>query len=588
MSLQDLPAELVTEVIAHLPTATAVCNLARVNRVTYDLVEKDGWKAFLANRFPSIPVRDDPRIGALTLTTLSRSWDRRALLARYLEPSFVFSFPSRTLRETWTKAQGQTMGFQPVVDSHEDPQANAWNGRREMLAWSAGAEILLRRRFVWGRRLSTPQDERWFSYKPVGAREGVDDVTALRLLTDSYRKRNAVGEQTQQFIYGTAGGALNYVTFDHPLSKANGGSYSARSFETDGRSVRSADISPRQDYLVSALGEKGNLAFYRIPNTRQLNESLNPICERIVTPEGVTTRVWSTRFLSSSKLGIGLGPSKSPVQVYDISPTGISENPIRKFAVDGDSWPYTDKVGAAVQPLKSKSASVYPIEPLSHWSRGGQSPGDVFLSGGYDGVIRLHDMRSPASHESRYFDPTDDGAIYSLVASGRERLAAGTARHSMVKFFDLRVSGGRNYWYDETEPPDDKLGWNLFLTDQTRQQSELRIHQGGNRNQRRLRHRAHHRESPVYSISSPSPSSSTIYAGIENDVIQIDTIDAEHSREAYTRDRNVLNLAMYDPTYDGGIPLKIQRPLVPKDDAPSTFGLDDLWADNRSMSTWSW
>jgi len=245
----------------------------------------------------------------------------------------------------------------------------------------------------------------------------------------------------------------------------------------------------------------------------------------------------------------------------------LSRDPVRKFGIDGSAGAYDDQVEPP-QSTKEKTSSVYPVIALPWSATAGHAPGDIFLSGGYDGTIRVHDMRSPSGYVSNYFDPTDDGAIYSLQTLGRERLAAGSSRHSMIKFFDLRVSGGRAYHYMDVESSTaprpalanakyeaDQVGWNLFLNPRNHTQQTSSRWQ-----------RARATESPVYSLSSPSPTSPALFAGVENNIVELDFVSMldKHPDPIYARGlvrdprgninvarswnpkSDVLNFAMYE------------------------------------------
>jgi WD40 repeat protein len=585
MSLKDLPPELLTEVISHLPNAKGVSSLSRVNNGVHNVVEKEGWKAFVKARFPSMLAEGHWKEAAQSLTSLSRAWDRKALQARFLNPQTVYSLPQSELKgTTWHKPRGQTMGFQPVLDSYElTPDDSSYQAFAEVLAFSAGAGIILRTRFSdkpHRKQLQGPFDT-CFHFRHQDAREGVDDITALKLLTGPYRKRNLVSPSTQQMIYGSASGQLSLSCLD---LECTGGDFNIN-FETDGRAVRSADVSPDQTLLMSVLGEKGSLALYQIPDgiPQSEVERLSPMSERIIIPDGVAIRTWSTRFLCRNKVAVGLGPCTKPVQVYEITPSGLTFDPIHKFGVDGTPWECDDRV--QVSQLESatrpKSSSIYPIIPLLPPSAAGNGQGEVFLSGGFDGMIRLHDTRSPSAYESCYFDPTDDGAIYSLLTLGRERLLAGTSRHSMIKFFDLRVSGGRAYWYDDDARPrrlrDDKLGWNLYLSDRP---SAGPVSRGG-RPRRGWGNSYRTRESPVYSLCAPSPASQSVYAGIENEVVQMDILESDDVPYHASHKHKWLNLAMYEQSPGGSIPLRVQRPFSAAQDGRSPAGYDSRWIDSR-------
>jgi len=137
-------------------------------------------------------------------------------------------------------------------------------------------------------------------------------------------------------------------------------------------------------------------------------------------------------------------------------------------------------------------------------------------------------MRSNKDFECTYFDNTFDMPIYSLGILGRERLVAGRARHNLLTFWDLRVAGGRNYHYQSLDSPvslpqgselnsnksasEIRSEWALYLTPRNTDKGALRL--------------GRVRESPVYSISSPSPSSPFVYGGVENMVLELNFTSA--------------------------------------------------------------
>lgn len=229
-------------------------------------------------------------------------------------------------------------------------------------------------------------------------------------------------------------------------------------------------------------------------------------------------------------------------------------------------------------------------------------------------------MRSPHGHVGSYWDPIDDSAIYSLQTIGRERLAAGSAQNCAVKFFDLRVSGGRAYHYLDVQQgglkfkghPNPSLrhaetklaerrGWNLFLSPRTGSshfQNQLRLGRGRNAAARELRRLA---ESPIYSLCNPSPSSPTLFAGLENFIAQVDITcmtdkhpDPLFSNDivrysnsgdidpiaTWDRDGDVVDLAMYEHSLKGGIDLKVQVKLGDRGNQEGVVnGLDERWRE---------
>ncbi|KAF2104067.1 hypothetical protein NA57DRAFT_50912 [Rhizodiscina lignyota] len=634
--LADLPFELLSQIALHLPTAQSFYYLSLTCRRLCQFVAEDGWRTFAQHRFPSIPTAPHWKEASHALSTLSRNWDRRALAARYIHPDgLILRLPEGQRAQKWQKPQGQSMGFQPVIDAYEEWASDRWASRREVLTFSAGAELLFR---IKDRGLEAapgftphnadhrhPDSERyparvhWVVYKPPEARQGLDDVTCLRLLRslDSVRL-NTAAESYEKLIFGTAKGDLKLVSISLLEDAGNGSDVTNATFATNQRPVRSMDLIPDGSRLATCLSDS-TLALYPVP-TENENQRITPSSEVDVLggrTAGPPKRLWSTRWLSSDRLAVGLGPCDKPLHVYQVTESGLDAEPIRKFGIDGTEWGCDDRIDLRPEAAK-RISSVYPIVTLPATSEAGHAAGNVFLTGCYDGIIRLHDLRSPHAHVSSYWDPIDDSAIYSLQAFGRERLAAGSAQSCAVKFFDLRVSGGRAYHYldirqaksksSSTLPRNDSFnrhgpdrrGWNLFLAPrpgnvENSRGSRRHPYNAGRREAQRAA------ESPIYSLCSPAPYSPSLFAGIENNIVQIDftsTTDkhpdpllsselSEHRKSGHvdqpTWDSGgrVVNLAMYEHTLTGGIDLKVQvSPSEAANRRGMLEGYDDRWRES--------
>jgi hypothetical protein len=264
--------------------------------------------------------------------------------------------------------------------------------------------------------------------------------------------------------------------------------------------------------------------------------------------------------------------------------------------------------------------------PVPSTAQGASEAGHTFLSGGYDGIIRLHDMRSPSGFEQIFWDPTNDSPIYSLAAQSLERIVAGVALHSMIKVFDLRFSGSHSYHTipvpnRKTTPkvkatsqdsatnvivneiknqvPVKSGGWNLYLN------PRIPPPRMAYRNDY-LRMRE---DSPVYSLSIPSSTSQNLYAGLEGTVQSLtfhgiaDTHPdpmLSHSlvrhnnneidvHTSYNSDHGALNLGMYEQgTEEGvGMQLLVQDGVTlsavekRRRDGAMAKGLDERWIDLR-------
>ena len=134
-SLTDLPLELLDYITTFLPTASDLANLGRTNRNLRTFVEKDAWQTFMKRRFHSTcsPTIKSYKTATRTLTSLSRAWDRRAIVLRYIEPhGDITAYPGGKKVERWKRPKGQTIGFTPHLDVFEEDSSS---GKRETLAY---------------------------------------------------------------------------------------------------------------------------------------------------------------------------------------------------------------------------------------------------------------------------------------------------------------------------------------------------------------------------------------------------------------------------------------------------------------------
>lgn len=597
--IHELPVELLNHIVSYIPTAQAAARLGSCNHALHRYFDEEGWKTFVQTRFPSFNITRDWKAAVHALCTYSRNLDRRAFLARYVEPSnFIVKLPQRELDTQWRRPRGQTMGYQPVIDSYEDSTGSAWDARKQVLAWSAGAELVVRVKGMGSRHKADSRGTysyydhfnhhtRWFTYRPPKAMEGKDDITSLNLLKRAYREESSSTTDVEHVIFGTASGGLHlsHLELDRDSTKTVGGV-----FDTNKRAVRSADVEASGENLLAAnLGDL-SVALYNIPrfifNVPDRHEVIFPLSEISLQQESSRSfRIWSTQFLSEDVLALGTGPSQQPIQLFKIRPTGLTDQAFRKLQFRESDV----------------ETSVYAIKPLPSSIGDRQSTGDLFVSGGYDGLTRLHDLRSPQPYVSYVSDGTDDGAIYSLQPIGRERLVAGGSRHSMLKFFDLRMPGGRAYQYasvaQEGQPflpflsPKDG-GWNVFLNPRNDPQPRWSWS------------RARAVESPVYSLSSPSSHSPTVFAGVENHMVELNFTSMldKHPDPVFSRGivrdqrgivniikswnpkHDVLNFAMYEHAASAGMRLRTQAGIgLYNGQLP---GYDERWRDSgESMAS---
>lgn len=377
-SLEELPSEVLCEIVGHLGQAKSLRCLALTCRALCRFVGREGWKTLVHARFPSIAVpHSDWSQAAHALTTLSRNFDRRAFLAREISPTHaVYLLPEGTFQNQWHKPVKQSMGYQAVVDSHEQRVGNRRSSRKEVVAWGAGADLVIRS--TDGSRSSGVIDERqrrgphsaqgtptWYVYRDPACREGRDDITSLHLVRPAEDHAIDLAEGSSKILVGTASGNLRLLHM-----QANTSQWVQHSYATPGVQVRSVDISSPTSSLIAASFANERLAVYPLLSD---DDIVHPASEIEVIPEQRSgCRTWALRFISNDLIAVGRGPAKDLVRVYKVERDGLRSQPVRNFALETDS---------------PKTTSVYPLVNLPATSQM-HSSGLAFLSGGYDGLIR--------------------------------------------------------------------------------------------------------------------------------------------------------------------------------------------------------
>ena len=199
-------------------------------------------------------------------------------------------------------------------------------------------------------------------------------------------------------------------------------------------------------------------------------------------------------------------------------------------------------------------------------------------------------------------DPVDTfSPIYSLLPIGSERFVAGGARHTIIKIFDLSIPGDKLYHAADLDPCSLKTQSSLKQPQEAKQLACCEYLQKANNMRRgwnvflKTPYPSPHRDSPVYSLSRPSQCSPSFFAGVENNVIQLDMIsiidqhpdplfqngpakryDQRDVRRKWDLNESSIALPMYEHD-DGPVELLKQREDVRFPNSPARPGLDERW-----------
>ncbi|OTB03617.1 hypothetical protein M426DRAFT_321541 [Hypoxylon sp. CI-4A] len=445
-SLVALPEDIFYIVFTYLDTAKSVASLAATCRSLYNFIRNTGWRVFVATRFESFSLskvasQDEWRERARSLTSQSRDWDRRALVADILEP--------RTNNHPRRPRFSQSIPSSFIVDAHHRCHGN---DPQDLIFWGAGED-------VHGiiRHTKSAADE-WFNSKgtSAGHRSGIDDVTAVSILKDS--KYNYGRGDDPQVLVGRASGQLHLVSmgaknFGTPILNCRG---SNQSEGADGiasqTEIQALDVNYRQGTLAAAT-KQGILTYTLAESQRTVQNgvakggSAPKEPSYIWADDNIQLRdfergqwnfdyIRSIKFVNEDTLAVSISRGFNPIQYLKYTPTGVQVSYPPRIGLHDHDNNYMRTV-RAILPIDTRSLA--------------SGSGNTLLSSWDDGTIRLQDLRSPSPVDKVFQDNFEINApVNALLSRGLERFVAGSASSPLLKVFDFRWP--KNYYHTEALP----------------------------------------------------------------------------------------------------------------------------------------
>ena len=603
--LQDLPIEILQQLAGHLPTASAIVNLSLTNRRLHARLAADDYaifRQFVQNKFPTISCPPFWKESACILTSRSRAWDRKAFIALPCQPPPDDQFwPSRILDTR------QKFGFTPVIDSYET--WNASTDRREVLAWGAAGRLRLR---ITENRITS-----WRTWRMADDHLPQNDILDVLLLRPHQRQP----ETNEQIIIRRANREIVKVE-----AGIEGGDFLPESRFPSDQFLRMTKYATDPDFVdcmhinhavepILAVCNAKTIQLFDVHSNEEITQPSNTY--QLEQKFNHKHRKRCAKFLSDEKLAIGIqfleGRTPSPIDVYHVTPHGLVQD-ISTAAYSlhvSETRHFGRQCANVITPLDANDSLI------------GRSR-EVFLSGWSDGIARLHDLRTPLTSVLDYVDGVDDGQILSLLPIGQERFLAGSHHNACLKTYDLRMPGARVYSYLDAVTPYGKLPASQeilqvadtdaeaprkYLSPSLRQRDInifLSLHVPPTRRlwQPLPKHpdaRLPRYRGSVYSLSAPSPLSPTVFAGIENHVVQLDfksTDDVTGTRRKFfdkgmtSQDTDqILNLSCYErprPGYESTDPVLLRNQIDwagKKKVHPTSFDADN-GRDGRAEPGW--
>ncbi|PYH93901.1 F-box domain protein [Aspergillus ellipticus CBS 707.79] len=524
-SLTSLPPEIISLIAGHLPRANDLANLSRTSRRLRETIAAEDWRifyVFVTTRFPGIETPPFWKEATRALTSRARALDKNAVVGRFVYP------PPEAVkigRQQAQRGDNPTHGYRPALDSYEEWNGTSWNERREVLAWGAADQLILR----VAQSGPHPQ-KKWLIFNDLENISSLDDICGVHLLRPDHHAKVAWKEHV---IFARMRGDLVHVSIDPERA-----SYECQQkFLTSGQGIECIDMGPGNHPALAAHLNDGSILFF---STTSDEETVRPFARLGIDPDNVSSRLARSRyskFLSPHSFAVGTGRINDAISISTVTESRLLlDREISAECVDFERVSHD-------APIKSHVNAIAPLSPT----------GQVFLAAWGDRAVRLHDLRSSQAFEQTYRDTTDQNPIYCVQPFGHDRFVVGSGGNALLKIFDLRMTNEETYRYREPRPSpptrherllshmshlsisahshDHRFNHSNNTFSHPRKDLSLFLsHQpptpnNTNRNNtprtRRI-HRDHPYRGAIYSMTTPSPSSPTLYTGVADGVTRLD------------------------------------------------------------------
>ncbi|KAI0304489.1 hypothetical protein B0F90DRAFT_1586564, partial [Multifurca ochricompacta] len=387
----SLPSDVIILIITHL-SLTDLISLTQVSRKLHRLVHDFGWKNVLHTLHrPSKSLTKSislwSSLAQVKYHTLSdRSWEKQRFVARPLSRPWRGKLqPLLSINESRLfVAAGHTLYSYVFTPSAHD-------GTTPGISFEASYQFSL-------------QDE------------PRNDITSLACVPD--------GGSDRTLFIGFELGELQRVHLPHckpgQLDVPVESSFRTSFYYHNGELVEALAVSGDTLLSMSTNGKAGLLGFSSpIPSIPHMID--------------LDTRAWSALLSTSASTPFAAfgTSSDTPLAVHYITPTSISPTPSFTLHASHHQCDADSERPSAVYGIASAS-------PASPWGASDQ----ILVSGWFDGLVRVHDMRVSHAPTLTFADPWSFEPIYAVACGGGggAHIAAGSARHSVVAFWDVRAA----------------------------------------------------------------------------------------------------------------------------------------------------
>lgn len=419
----QLPDDIVLEIISHLSTARDVARLASSCRHLHHLLVEDGWRTFVRTCFPllSLPLGSHLKWRDLadSLTRQTRAWDTKAF-----QP-IAYTDTRRQDANFFTGYSNAARPFHPVIDA-----GLAFDKSWEVVSWGAGEDVVGRFRPLNTRG----ESDAWFRMegKAKGYEAGLGDVTAIHLAEPHGKLGLLVGRANGDLsLVSAAPGSAgkNLAAFKIPKPA---GSLEA----TTWTSIGSIDTLPNQSSVIA--GNRATVGLFPLDTDNTGEAAPLDSLTFDMSGQSRTQFIHAAKVMNKDTVVCALAGDTDPIRYLTITPAGFTPN----LASKNRSLLASRGIDA------DKKLTVRAVQPVNPGPSGHTN---LLLSAWDDGTCRLLDIRTPSPYDALYRDMYQPfEPVSSLIAYGSDRFVAGSAEIEALKIFDFRW--GKSYYHSAALP----------------------------------------------------------------------------------------------------------------------------------------
>ncbi|KAI5305871.1 hypothetical protein KEM56_003030 [Ascosphaera pollenicola] len=498
--MERLPPEIVYDIAGYAHSASDLCHLAQASRRMHDVISTDNYRSFqgfLRSRYPTAAVPPIWKDAVHALVSRENAFKLRAVQARMLKipPHIHHGGSNKGARRN----DRPTLGFRPPIDSYELWRSGSWNDRKEVMAYGAGADLVIRiknnehplsKGTEWEPWHREKDEAAWILHGSPEMANSLDDITGVHLLP----QLNTTSA-FEEVIFARRRGCVERVVLN-PSDDA----VVKKKYDTGMDSfIDRTDIDNKLHSTLAVTMDRGPILLFNVNDDRDIPQPFARIDpERRDGP----SRPLTSRLFNEESIAVWSHRLNNAINLFHITESGVRE--VQSFECGEERKNVYEIVG---------------MDPA--WGR------RPFLSGWQNGTVKLHDIRVPHAWVGCFEDSIRFDPVYCIQPIGSMHFLTGIGSEGIVQLYDFRqpksavsqaqVPAQADQAASATRPTvqpkyaPKKDGFTMFVSPTV----------GRLADRAKARYRG-----PIYTLSQPSSSSSSVWVGIESGICRLDFVSS--------------------------------------------------------------